>query len=715
MTVDRPLYADCSAPIELRVSDLLSRMTIEEKIGQMWQSAFIREDAEELIQNGQVGSFIWADTAYAGNEKQQSVAAARVNYLQRIAVEKSRLGIPLLFARDVIHGHRTVGPIPLGQAATWNPEVARNVARMAAREAASDGIRWTFAPMMDIARDPRWGRVAEGYGEDPYLAGEMAAATVRGFQGEDLAATDSLLACSKHYVGYGAAEGGRDYNTAEITPNTLQNIYLPPFHATVKAGVGSFMASFNEIGGEPVTANRALLTEKLKKDWGFDGFVVSDWNAVCELIEHGVAEGPKQAAELATNAGLDMEMASTSFRDTLPELLKEGLVSEETIDEAVRRLLRAKFRLGLFENPYTDETMGERVKLAPEHVTWARDAVRQSIILLKNQRGLLPLAKVGKRLGVFGPLIEAQAPLFGTWTLDGDENDVVKILDAVRSTVADPEAIRHSTLTDEALEMARWCDRVVAVVGESGNRSGEDHCTTNIDLPPGQQAVLEALVRMGKPLVVVVIAGRPLALEWVMEHADAVLYCFHGGVQTGPGLADVLFGDFNPTGRLPISLPRSVGQIPVYYNHKNTGRPLPKGGDRTRYIDSPDSPLIPFGFGLSYSLVSYDNLQIAELGEQRFKVSSTVKNNSDRETTEVVQLYIRDRFSKITRPVKELKGFARVSLQPGEQKTVEFDLGPEQLGYYGPGGKSIVEPGDFDVWIGWNSDQGMVGSLTVRA
>lgn len=721
--------------VEAQVESLLAKMTLREKVGQMHQATNSGSLDPDQIRQGLVGSVIGATSAYAGNDKQERMVAAHLNAIQKIAVEESRLGIPILVARDVIHGHRAVCPIPLGQAASWSPELVEKGAEVAAREARADGIHWTFTPMLDIARDPRWGRVAEGFGEDPFLAACLAKAAVRGYQGDDLRDPERILACAKHYLGYGAAEGGRDYNTAEISESTLRNIYMPSFRAAVDAGVATVMAAFNEIGGVPVTSSRHLLTDVLKTEWGMDGVVVSDWRAVGELVEHGVAADLKDAAYLGIHAGVDVDMQSEAFMRYAEELVTEGRLPVEEIDEAVRRILRLKFRLGLFERPYTDESLAAEVHLRPDHLQAAQELATKAVVLLKNDppRGngrqpwetwsgnasvvgkgpLLPLTKAGQTYAVVGPMADVTDALYGTWTLDALAEDAATLraeIAAKVGTSADPHGLQ---LLDEGIANSRWSDVVIAVLGESPVRSGEDNALTSIELPAGQIEFLESLRKIGKPIVAVVVAGRPLILTRVMELADAVVWSFHPGIRGGAAIADVLFGDANPSGKLPITFPRETGQVPIYYNHKRTGRPLPKDDNRTRYIDTSDEPLLPFGYGLSYTKFAYSDLVVQTVGDGQFSVSATVENVGSVAGEEIVQLYIRDDVSTYTRPVKELKGFTRVALPAGAAETVNFTLGPNELGYYVPGAGWQVEPGTFQVWVGPHSQAGLQSSLTV--
>lgn len=701
-----------STDVEKQIDALLARMTLAEKVGQMVQVPISHPQLEDRIRRGGVGSVIYSGTPLPGTGPQDPVTAGRLNRLQRIAVEESPSRIPVLFGRDVIHGYKTVAPIPLGLAASWSPEVVEAVSRVAAREASADGIRWTFAPMLDIARDPRWGRIAEGFGEDPYLCATLARAAVRGFQGDDLRDPESILACAKHYVGYGAAEGGRDYNTVEITTATLRNVYLPSFHAAVQAGVGSIMSAFPEIGGVPVTAHRELLTDILKDEWGFDGFVVSDWAAVDELRYHGVAADRADAARLAAHAGVDMDMAADVYAEELVAVVESGALPEAVIDEAVRRILRAKFRLGLFEQPYTDEARAS-VHLSAEHLQTVRDAAARSLVLLKND-GILPLERDGDlTIGVFGPLADARRTLFGSWVLDGVEKAVVSVLDRVREKAGAGVTVRTAELWDDALKQAPRCDVVIAVMGEAISRSGEDNCVTTLDLPPGQQAFLDALHALQVPTVVVLLAGRSLALERVHQTANAILMAWHPGTEGAQAIADALFGDVNPSGKLPVTFPRTVGQVPLYYNHRPTGRPLPRDRRHTRYADQLDTPLYPFGYGLSYTEFEYRDLRVTPDGPTSVSVSAEVANVGDRAGDEIVQLYIRDCVASLSRPVKELKGFARVSLAPGESQTVTFRLTEAELGFYDARGQWTFEPGEFDVWIGPDSTRGLAGQFTI--
>lgn len=703
---DTLLYKDASLPVEKRVDDLIGRMTLEEKIAQLVQIFIFpgnRNQMVEFVRKNGVGSRILSTTHLAGSIREKSATLDEANDLQRVAVEETRLGIPILFGRDIIHGHRTVFPVPLAMAAGWNPELVEAAYNVAAKEAASAGVHWSFAPMLDIARDPRWGRVIEGFGEDPYLASRLAAAAVHGFQGQDTRLPEHILACAKHYMGYGGAEGGRDYNSAEITDNTLRNVYLPPFRAAVEAGVGSIMSAFLDLNGEPVSGSHYLLTEILKEQLGFSGFIVSDWASVAELINHRVAEDASQAAEMAFNAGVDMEMVSSCYRDHLGELVQSGKVSPERVDDAVCRILTAKFRLGLFERPYTDPELAEKVQFCAEHKALARRAACQSMVLLQNNGGLLPLNRKNlKQVAVIGPLAKQRAALLGSWTLDGLPAETQNLLEAIQAACPDCKVPDVSdALTDEMLMAAAEADVVILAVGESHRRNGEYNNVASIDLPSGQLELIEAVHGLGKPVVLVVLAGRPVALTHAARFSDAILYAWHPGSLGASAVADILFGDVTPSGKLPVSFPRAEGQIPIHYNHKSTGRPT-----MARYHDMPALPLYPFGYGLSYTSFAYRDIQInrSEIGpDETVIVSAMVQNTGSRAGIEVVQCYIQDCVSSLTRPVRELKGFTRMALEPGEAQGVEFTLGFKELAYYVRDGSLRLEPGDFKVWIGGSS------------
>ncbi|TSA20883.1 glycosyl hydrolase [bacterium] len=703
--------ASAQSSIDRRVDSLLALMTVDEKVGQLVQYSGRSGQHETLLRQGRIGSFL------------NVLGANSTREVQRIAVEESRLKIPLLFGFDVIHGYRTTFPIPLATACSWDLALIEKAERIAATEATAAGIHWTFSPMVDIARDPRWGRIAEGAGEDPYLGSAVAAARVRGFQGPSLSSPTSLLACAKHFAAYGGAEGGRDYNTVDISERTLREIYLPPFKAAVDAGVGSLMCSFNEIAGMPSSANRMLLTDILRGEWKFDGFVVSDWNSIGELLQHGVAADLKEAAVLGLKAGVDMDMEADAYHSHLAAALREDRITGSELDEAVRRVLRAKFQIGLFENPYRNCDGGRerRDMLTPEHREAARKTAQRSIVLLKNQNNLLPLKKDLKSLAVIGPLADDKESPLGPWHAQGKPEDVIPVLEGIKAKLgfgtrllfARGCEIEKPSMTGftEALDVARQADVVVVVVGESGQMSGEAESRSNIGLPGSQEDLVRAVQGTGKPVVVVLMNGRPLALQWIAENVPSIVETWFLGVETGNAIADVLFGDYNPSGKLTTSFPRATGQIPIYYNHKNTGRPAVDTVKWTsKYLDLNNSPLFPFGYGLSYTTFSYSQLALSATTlkpSESLLVSVTVKNAGDRAGEEVVQLYVRDEVASVTRPVRELKGFQKISLAPGESKRVQFILTPENLKFYDRDMKWTVKPGRFSLYVGPNSAEGL--------
>lgn len=703
------------AEVEQRVEALLGEMTLEEKVGQTNQLRRLTDNDLETVRAGGVGSSIFASTAWAGKELPPAAKAEISNAIQQVAVKESRLGIPLLLARDVIHGHRTVFPIPLGQAAAWNPDLVEQAASIAAREATADGLKWVFTPMLDIARDPRWGRVAEGYGEDPTLGSLNASAAVRGYQGQDMAHPEKVAACAKHYAGYGLAEGGRDYDRVEVSMRTMRDVYLPPFHAAVQAGIATVMAGFHDFNGIPVAANKLLLTDILKKEWGFNGFVVSDWNAVMELTQHGVAGDSASAAEQALTAGVDMDMISLAYAENMAGLVRNGRVPAEALDEAVRRILRVKFLTGLFERPYSDPERAKRDMLLPEHRAAARRFAQESIVLLKNQNNLLPFKEAIRSIAVFGPLAYAQSELFGSWTLDGRGADVTPIAEALREGApAGTQVLALSALPDQAIYRARAADVAVIVVGEHPERSGEASSISTLDLPAGQRELIAAAHNAGLRIVLVVLAGRPLAISREVSLADAVLYAWQPGVEGGHAIADLLFGRAVPSGKLPITFPRTVGQAPVYYSHKNSGRPPQIDRDSVGYIDLPVTPLFPFGYGLSYTSFQYSGLQVetprvSSTGQAAF--SAEITNTGSVAGAEIVQFYVRDLVGQVTRPVKELKGFQRVTLAPGETRRVRFSLDASALAFTGREDQPVIEPGGYHLWIGPNSAEGLQGEF----
>ena len=697
--------------VERQIDALMAKMTLEEKLGQLQQldgegNGTFRPEHPDLIRKGLLGSTL--------NVR----GAKNTNQLQHVAMDESRLKIPVLFGFDVIHGYRTIFPIPLAEASSWDPALAEQSTSIAARETYSTGLRWTFAPMLDIARDPRWGRITEGAGEDPYLGAAFARARVRGFQGSDYSAPNKILACAKHWVAYGAAEGGRDYNTTEISENTLREIYFPPFKAAVDAGVGTVMSAFNDLNGVPTSANPFTLTKVLRGEWKFEGFVVSDYTSVKELINHGLAADDKDAARAALNAGVDMEMVSRLFNQQGPALLREGQLTQATIDEAVRRILRIKFRLGLFEHPYVDETLESGALLTSENRAAARAVANRSMVLLKNDRETLPLSKTVRSIAVIGPLADDKRAPLGWWAGDGKPADTVTPLAGIKLKVSPETKVSYAkgceTQGDstagfaEALAAARDSDVALVFVGEPAETVGEAASKSSLDLPGRQMDLIKEIHATGKPTVVVLMNGRPLTIGWITENVPAVLEAWMGGTESGNAIADVLFGDVNPGGKLPVTWPRTVGQVPIYYNHMNTGRP-PDANNRytSKYLDVPWTPQFPFGYGLSYTQFKITNLQ---LSAQRIRTSGNltvtvdVENVGKRPGDEVVQLYIRDLAASMTRPVKELKGFQRVTLQPGEKKHLEFVLGPEHLGFWNREMRFVVEPGEFRVMVGPNSD-----------
>ncbi len=695
------------------INHLLAQMTLEEKLGQLNQSYPHENFDPELLRQGKVGSLLNASGALTGQGFSESSSAEVCNHFQRLALE-ARLKIPLLFGRDVVHGYRTVFPIPLAQAASFDPELVEEAAAVAAREARAEGIRWTFAPMVDIARDPRWGRVAEGAGEDPLLGARIAAAAVRGFQGNDLSRPDTVVACAKHFVGYGAAEGGRDYESGEMSEATLRDIYLPPFESAVRAGVGTIMSAFIDLNGIPATANRRLLTDLLRGEWGFDGFVVSDWNSVAELVSHGVAEDRAHAARLALYAGVDMDMVSGAYLDTLAESVRNGQVPIEEVDEAVRRILRIKHRAGLFENPYTDPQRAARDLLTDRARQLARRMACRSMVLLKNKGDILPLQNF-RRILVAGNFVHARGELYGTWSPDGRAEDATPLHEALRQTAPRGTELLFALNDDRAFHLAHRADVVVLVMGEHPIRSGENANVSDLGLPPGQAEFVEMMAGLGKPLVLVVFAGRPLAITRQVALADAVLYAWHPGMEGGAALGEILFGQESPSGRLPITFPRATGQIPIYYNHKNSGRPVsPQGPFATRYLDLPSTPLFPFGYGLTYTTFEYANLRVgSEVLRGAIEVSAEVTNTGSRSGRELVQLYVRDLVGSRTRPVRELKDFRHVELQPGETRRVTFILREEDLAFTRADGTRGVEPGTFHVWIAPDSQGGLRGEFVI--
>jgi beta-glucosidase len=717
-----------------RIDDLLSRMTLEEKIGQLQQVDASADplpvDLLEGVRNGRIGSVINLADAEACNR------------LQRIAVEQSPRGIPLLMGRDVIHGFRTIFPIPLGQAASWNPALVQEAARIAALEARSQGVHWTFAPMIDISRDPRWGRIAESLGEDPYLTGALGAAMIKGFQTDDLSANGSILACAKHFVGYGASEGGRDYSATNIPRNELRNIYLEPFRLAVEAGVATLMTSFSDLDGIPATANGALLNGVLREEWDFKGLVVSDWNAIKELIPHGLCDNARDAASEAVLAGVDMEMAGDAYAAHLADLVRDGKVSLKLVDAMVRRVLELKQALGLFDRPYTDTSAFEPL-VSDAALEVAYQAAVESLVLLKNEEEILPLREEAVRsIAVIGPLADAPHEQMGTWVFDGQEGDTITPLRALRERFREEITIhfapglktsrsRTTDLFTDAESAASKSDIVLVFLGEESILSGEAHSRADITLPGAQSELLKRIKACGKPVIAVVMAGRPLVLTSDLSCADALVYAWHPGTMGGPAILDVLFGKQTPRGKLPVTFPKSAGQIPLYYNHKNTGRPpvssemvlideIEVGAKQTSlgmsafYLDDGFEPLFPFGHGLSYGRFALSGLVLSQSAigpSDTLVLQARVRNDGTYRGIETVQLYIRDIAASLTRPVKELKSFKRVELGSGEETVVEFELTADDLAFYRRDGSYGHEPGKFLVWIATSSVGGLEGSF----
>ncbi len=700
------------------VDSLLSLMTLEEKIGQLslytsdWDvtGPTMREGYKEDIRKGRVGAIFNAFTAKYTRE------------LQEFAVKETRLKIPLLFGYDVVHGHRTIFPIPLGQAASWDLEAIERADRIAAEEASAEGLHWTFAPMVDIARDPRWGRMAEGSGEDTYLGSQIAAARVRGFQGKGYGDLGAVLACVKHFAAYGAPQAGREYHSVDMSERMFRDVYLPPYVAAIKAGSATVMSSFNDYDGVPATASEYLLNDVLRKELRFDGFVVSDYTSVMELIPHGVAADTASAATLALTAGLDMDMQAGFYQEALPRLVKEGKIKESLIDQSVRRILRKKFELGLFKDPYrfSDIQREQSTVMKPEFLEAARDMSRKSIVLLKNEGGdkaVLPLSKSIKHLAVIGPLAHARRDMIGSWSAAGDWKKSVTLLEGIKAAVSPGTKVDYAkgcSITGdstqylaEAIRLARQADVVVLAVGEGGLMTGEAASRTSLDLPGIQQRLVEEIQKTGKPVVVVLMNGRPLTITWINDHAPAILETWYLGTQAGHAIADVLFGDYNPSGKLPVTFPRVVGQVPIYYSMKNTGRPLEVNNKYTsKYIDEVNTPLYPFGYGLSYTTFSYEAPVLSSntmTSWDTLDVSVKITNSGSREGVEVVQLYVKDEVGSVTRPVMELKGFQKVSLKPGESKEIHFRLCNSDLSFYRKDMTFGSEPGKFRVFAGGNS------------
>ncbi len=732
--------------VEARIDKLLQQMTLEEKAGQMTQFSIGtptgpgtgRSDYKQMVARGEVGSIL------------NMTGATQTNAMQKIAVEQSRLHIPLIFGLDIIHGYRTSFPIPLGLSASWNPELLERVARLAAQEGSRAGIRWTFSPMVDIARDARWGRIAEGAGEDPYLGSAIAAAYVRGYQSTSLSNPDSLAACAKHFAGYGAVEGGRDYNTAEIPDRLLRQVYLPPFEAAQRAGAATFMSAFEALNEVPSTENAFTLKTVLRDEWNFRGLVVSDYGAVAELIPQGVALDGATAARKAAIAGVDMDMESNLYRTQLPALVRSGAVPQAVLDEAVRRILRVKFALGLFDHPYTQENDDDAKPIPPASLELARTAAEQSFVLLKNApvdgKPVLPLNASAKTIALIGPLADDGAQMVGSWGGKSTAKDVTTLRAALEARLqSNGGRVVYAKGTDllgnseagfaEAVNAAKQADVVIMALGEDATwMTGEAASRAHLDLPGRQQQLLEAVAAAGKPVVLLVFSGRPLVLNWATQNVAAIMEVWFPGVQAGPALVRTIFGDVSPSGKLTTSFPRAVGQEPLYYNALNTGRPAgkidlthaPTNNQEkyvSRYVDEPNSPLFPFGFGLSYTRFEYSPTTLSastataaalNAGSQSIRVSADVKNTGTMPADEIVQLYIRQRGTSVARPVRELKGFRRVRLAPGQSERVEFTLGRDELRFWNIDMKNVVEPAEVTVWIAPDSTSGTSAQLTIH-
>jgi beta-glucosidase len=710
-----------SADIEPQIDHLLAQMTLQEKLGQMSQTGFqekLTDKTKAELRSGRWGSFY----GIAPHEMKAET--------QRIAMKESRLGIPLIFGADLIHGFRTTFPIPLGESASWNPDLIQQAARITAREATREGIHWTFAPMMDICRDPRWGRIAETLGEDPYLSGTLAAAMVHGFQGDSLADPDSIAACGKHYVGYGAAEGGRDYNTTWIPDPLLRNVYLRPFAAAREAGIASFMSAFNDLNGVPASANAFTLRQVLREEWKFDGVVVSDYESVKELIEHGYAADPRDAAMKAMNAGVNMEMISTSYYDHGNSLVKSGEVNPRVIDEAVRNILRLKFRLDLFgargtRIPETPATP------TPDALAVAKQLAEQSFVLIKNDHATLPLSRSVGTIAIIGPMANSPKDQLGAWAADRD-NPPITPLTAFRQALGEQHVIYVRALKDTqdknrqgfpaALEAARRADVVILFLGEDEGMTGEASSRAYLNLPGAQEELAAEIAGIGKPTIAVIMAGRPLTFHDTAQKMDAVLWAWHPGTEGGPAIADTIFGDSVPSGKLTVTFPRTIGQVPIYYNHMNTGRPASATGPfakekyTSKYIDEDFAPEYPFGFGLSYTTFKYSNLKLSapQFVDGEITVSAEIANTGQYAADDIVQLYTQQLVGSLTRPIRELKSFQRVHLEPGQTKTIRFMLRPNDLAYYIANRMRITEPGKFNVWIAPDSASGLQGEFTLQ-
>lgn len=712
---------DQTNSVDSRIDSLINVMTLEEKVGQLslytsdWDvtGPTMRQGYKEDIKNGRVGAIFNAFTAKYTRE------------LQEMAVKETRLHIPLIFGYDVIHGHRTIFPIPLGAAASWDLEAIEKSDRIAAEEASAEGLHWAFSPMLDIARDPRWGRIAEGAGEDTYLGARIAEARVRGLQGKGIGELNSVMACVKHFAAYGAAQAGRDYHAVDMSDRMFREVYLPPYAAALKAGAATVMSSFNEFDGVPASGSKYLMTDLLRGELKFNGFVVSDYTSIMEMISHGVVADTASAAALSLEAGVDMDMQAGFYEDALAKLVKKGTINEQLINTSVRRILKKKFELGLFDDPYrySDVEREKNTVMKPEFLEAAREVARKSIVLLKNgqvprqEKPLLPLSKEVKQLAVIGPLADARREMIGSWSAAGDWKKSVTLLEGIKATVSPKTNVlfaRGCNISDdsityfaEAVRVAQKADVVVLALGEGAWMTGEAASRASLALPGVQQKLVEEIAKTGKPIVVVLMNGRPLTINWIEGHIPAILETWFLGTQAGNAIADVLFGDFNPSGKLPVTFPRSVGQVPIFYNMKNTGRPMDRNNKYTsKYLDEENEPLYPFGFGLSYTTFEYGAIKLLKeriTAQDELTVVCKVTNTGTRAGEEVVQLYVRDLVGSVTRPVKELKKFKKILLQPGEAREVSFTLSIEDLSFYRSNMSFGAEPGDFHVFIGGNS------------
>ncbi|GCC50032.1 beta-glucosidase BglX [Chryseotalea sanaruensis] len=735
-----------SSGIDAKVDSLMALMTLEEKIGQLnLPSAgdFVtgqasNSDIAKKIEEGLVGGLF--------NIK----SVSRIKEIQKIAVEKSRLKIPLIFGMDVIHGYQTEFPIPLAISSTWDMNLIEHTARIAAIEASADGINWTFSPMVDISRDPRWGRVAEGSGEDPFLGYHVAKAMVRGYQGDDLTANNTIMACVKHFALYGAAEAGRDYNTTDMSEMRMFNDYMLPYKGAVEAGAGSVMTSFNDINGVPASANKWLTTDVLRNQWGFNGFVVTDYTSINEMVAHGIGDLQQVTAQ-SLNAGVDMDMVGEGMLTTLKESLEEGKVTQAQIDEACRRILTAKFKLGLFDDPYKycDESRANEI-FTPENRAFAREAAAKSIVLLKNEKNILPLTK-NKSIALIGPLADAKENMVGTWAVATDFMKAVSLREGLQNALGDKTTLHYAKgsnlskddsfeqratmfgktlhrdsrteqeLLQEALRVAAKADVIVAALGESAEMSGESSSRTNLEIPDTQQELLKALLKTGKPVVLVLFNGRPLSITWENANVPAIVNAWFGGTEAGNAIADVLFGDVNPSGKLTATFPQNVGQVPLYYAHRTTGRPLAEGKwfekFKSNYLDVSNEPLYAFGYGLSYTTFSYEEVKLSSTSiaqDESITVTCTVSNTGSRDGEEIVQLYVQDVVGSVTRPVRELKGFEKIMLKVGESKEVSFTIGKQELSFYNQQLKFAAEPGEFKVYVGGDSNTKNGASFELR-